>query len=185
MNHPPQQELFEYTDGALDGARAADIASHLAVCAGCRDARGAILMVEGAVRLLPPELPSRAFTRKLLNRIGLKESTPLWWLFLRNFAPILAAGIVAAVIITLGSAASGGTEPSVRKSLFDAGPVMETVRGAVDGFSAWTARVAAEYLSFTLGKDAFSLTMFLCFLFGGIGLLDRFLFGPLLRRRND
>ena len=111
------------------------------------------------------------FTLKLLIRIGLKESTPLWWLFLGNFAPILAARIVALVIMTAGSAASGGAERSVQKSLFDTGLVMEAVRGAVDGVSAWTGGIAAKYLSFILGKDAFSLTMFLCFLFGGIGML--------------
>ena len=55
---------------------------------------------------------------------------------------------------------------------------------AVDGFSAWTAAIASKYLSFTLGSDAFSLVMFLCFLFAGIGLLDRFLLGPMLRRKN-
>ncbi len=184
MNHPTQQELLEYAVSEPGDPRFAETAGHLSLCPRCRSALGAVRAVEKALHRLPVEHPSPEFTRKLMRRLGLRESTPIWWMFLKNFAPVLAAGLVAAAVVTLGSPTPGGAGPEVRNPLFDTRSVTDAVRLAVDGFSGWTAAIASKYLSFTLGPDASSLVMFLCILFAGIGLLDRFLLGPMLRRKN-
>jgi hypothetical protein len=185
MNHPSWQELTGYAGRTIDDRRGAEIDLHIAECARCRDACRALEAVEGALHRLPVEHPSAGFTRGVLSRVGLREETPLWWLFLRNFAPILVAGVVAAAIIALGAGESGeGTEPSAWKSLFDAGLVGDAIGGAAAAVSAWTGSAAAKLVPITVGGDAANLTIFLVCLFAGIGLLDRYVLQPMMRRRH-
>jgi anti-sigma factor RsiW len=184
MNHPTQQELFEYADGALAPSRSEEIAAHLEACPGCRDARRASVLLDGALRRVRPDRPSRDFTARVLGRLGVKESTPLVWLFLRNFAPVLVAGTVAIAIMTLGSA---GPEPGGgpgQKSLFDASQAVGTLNRVLEAFTSWTGSLSARYLAFSVGKDSFSLMILIPCLLAGIGLLDRFFLGPILRRRE-
>lgn len=181
MNHPTWQELFEH-DGPGPGS-AARIASHLASCDACRAAWRAARDVDGALRRLPPERPSASFDRALLRRLGLREATPLLWVFLRNFAPILVAGIVAVAVIGLGG--SGTSEPSAGRSLFDTELVWETSRGAVGAFVSWAGSLSAKWLALPVGQDSVNLTLFLACFFAAIGLLDRFLLQPIIRRRHQ
>ncbi len=184
MNHPGQQELFEYAGGGTAPARSAEIGVHLAACERCRNAADAIRRMDAALRSLPLEQPSPAFTRNLLNRLGLRESNPLWWMFLKNLAPVVAAALVAVVIITVGSAASGDSRPLVGTSLFDTAPLAGFFRGGLEAFTAWSEDAAARYLSSPLGGDTVFQIVFLALFLAGIGLLDRYLLGPLLRRRH-
>ena len=182
MSHPSRQELLEHAGRLTDIRRAAEIDIHLRNCDRCRGAFRAMEAVEGALHRLPPEHPSAGVTRNLLSRIGIREATPLWWLFARNFAPILAAGIVTMVVLSLGG--GGGAEPSAGRSLFDAGIVRDAVGGAVDAFTAWFGGIAAKYLAFRIGNDAMSVMLFVAGLFAAIGVLDRFVLQRLMRRRH-
>ncbi len=184
MNHPARQTLLEYAWSVPGDPGFSETAEHIAGCPRCRGALAAVRAVEQSLHRLGVQRPSAAFTRDLLKKLGMRETTPIWWTFLKNFAPILASGVVAAAVIALGSSTSGDAEPSLRKSLFGVRPAMEALMAGVDGCTAWTTGIAAKYLTFSLGSDAISLAMFLCFLFAGIGLLDRFLLGPMLRRKN-
>ncbi len=184
MNHPGQLELIEYAGGGTAPARSAEIAEHVAGCELCRNTCVSIRTMDSALRGLPLEQPSPAFTRNLLNRLGLRESNPVWWLFLKNLAPVVSVGVVAAVIFTFGSAAPGGAGPSAGTSLFDAGPVADSFRGGLEAFTAWSGDAAARYLSSAVGRDAIPQIAFLGLFLAGIGLLDRYVLGPLLRRRH-
>jgi anti-sigma factor RsiW len=183
MNHPTAQELLEYADRTLRADRAAEVAAHLGMCPGCARAHEVHALMDGALRRLPVERPSADFHRKLLLRLGLRESPPLWWLFLRNFAPILTAGVVAIVVMALGSAPPAGGGGPAPQSLFDAGRAMVVVQGAVEAFTSCTRAVVSQYLTFSVGKDSMSLTLLLCALLGAVGLLDRYLIAPIFRRR--
>lgn len=185
MNHPGWQELIEYAGRTIADRRGAEIDLHIAECARCRDACRALAAVEGALHRLPVERPHPGFTRGVLSRVGLREETPLWWLFLRNFAPILVAGAVATVVIALGAGGGGaGTDPSAWKSLFDAGPVGDAIGGAAAAVTAWTGGIAAKIVPIPVDGDATNLTIFLAGLFAGIGLLDRYVLQPMMRRRH-
>jgi anti-sigma factor RsiW len=185
MNHPSHQELLEYAGRTAFERRGAEIEIHLAQCPRCRGSVSAMSAIEGALRRLPVERPSAKFTAGVLARIGIRETTPLWWLFFRNFAPILVAGIVAGTIMMLGD--GGGGTPAgapAGNPLFDAGPLRHAIAAALDAFTAWSGRAASTIGSVRVANDSMNLTIFIAGLFAGIGLLDRFVFGPLLRRRR-
>lgn len=184
MNHPGQLELIEYAGGGTAPARSAEIAEHVAGCEPCRNICASIRTMDSILRDLPLEQPSPAFTRSLLNRLGLRESNPLWWMFLKNLAPVFSVGVVAAVIFTFGSATSGGSGSSAGTSLFDARPVAELFRGGLEALTAWSGDVAARYLSSAVGREAIPQIVFLALFLAGIGLLDRYVLGPLIRRRH-
>ena len=99
-------ELTALLDGALDGARRAEVEAHLAGCAGCRAERDRLARALSALAALPPpaaprpgfeqrfyarlarEAPRR---RSLLERLG---AHPLRWLVpATGLAAALAAGI--------------------------------------------------------------------------------------------
>jgi anti-sigma factor RsiW len=185
MNHPTQQELLDYAGRTIDEHRGAEILLHLAACDRCRAAASAMSAVEGALHRLPVERPSASFTAGVLARIGIRESTPLWWLFFRNFAPILVAGCVAGTVMMLGAGGDGAAQGSPSgNSLFDPTPVRVAVGGAMDAMSAWMGRMVSTYASIRVANDSMNQMIFIACLFAGIGLLDRFVFGPLVRRRR-
>lgn len=185
MNHPTQQELLEHAARTIAGRRREEIDLHLAECDRCRSISRAMSAVEGALHRLSLDRPAAAFTAGVLARIGIRESTPLWWLFLRNFAPILAAGIVAGTVMTLGAGGGGaGTGSPAGNPLFDAGPVRNAIGTALDLFTEWMGRMASATGSIRIANDSMNLAIFIACLFAGIGLLDRYVFGPLLRRRR-
>jgi anti-sigma factor RsiW len=185
MNHPAEQELFDYADGLLGPSRSALIRSHLEECSRCRAAVGAAVAVSGALRRIGPERPSPQFTGRLLNRLGLQEATPLWWLFLRNLAPLLVAAGVAGTLLVLGGGGEGTQGGSAQKSLIDVPRIAAAVREAVGTVSAWTTGLFTSHVSFSLGRDALSQTVYLALLFAAIALLDRYVLGPMLRRRHQ
>jgi len=185
MNHPSQTELLAYAGRTIDDRRGAQLDLHLTECERCRNAARAMAAVEGALHRLPPERPSAAFTRGVLSRIGIRETTPLWWLFFRNFAPILAAAAVAGFIMTLGNGGgNAGARPTSGNPLFDAGLVGTALRDGLDAFTAWTGGLVSKLHADHVGTDSVRLTLFIACLFAGLGLLDRFVLGPRLRRKN-
>jgi anti-sigma factor RsiW len=184
MKHPTKAELLEYEDLSSGTAGDRYIADHLAECSQCRAVHAANRHFREALRLIPPEKTSPVFTPGVLKRLGIPEAPSLWWIFLRNFAPILAAVVIVLTVITVGSMAGGGTDANVQRTLLDYGKMEDAVRVAWGGASGWIADLLKTHLPFVFVKDSSWLTAYLVVLFVGIALLDRYIFGPLLRRRR-
>lgn len=182
MNHPSERELLDYAAAAPGDQSASGIGRHLDECARCRAVARSFSAVEGALHRLPVDRPSPDFNRALFSRLGIREAASIWWLFLRNFVPILMAGTLAIVVISLGP--GGGAGSTGQNSLFDMAAVRAWIRAAVDASAVWTAGAAEKIAPGRFGGDAAKLTVFLACLFAGIGLVDRFLLQPMFRRRR-
>lgn len=98
MEHPLAEMLDAWLDGELPAGRHAEVAAHLAACAGC--ARRVRLWRAAARALLPPRevAPSEAFVSRVMARLPEDEPAgvvwPAGWL-----TPALAAGAAALVLL--------------------------------------------------------------------------------------
>ncbi len=185
MTHPTSQELLELTQRGADPELSARLRAHIAVCERCAALQSAMGRVEGALNSLRAESPSRAFERNVLRVLGLKEAGSLWWTFLKNFAPILVAGIVMLSIVSYGSNASGSAGRFTGNPVVDGEKIRGVVSDALGGFSTGVGDVVRKYVSLLFSGGSVPLTLYLVFLFAGIGLLDKYLIGPIFRRRHQ
>lgn len=184
MTHPSQQQLLEFTQRALDPIHSSDLNAHIAVCERCAAIHQAMSRVEGALTAMRPESPSSGFERNVMHRLGLRDAGSLWWYFLKNFSPVLVAGILIGVIVSFGSAAPDSSGSILPDYLGDTGRIREVLLGFLGGFSAGIGSVLQTYLSPLVKGGEGNLSVFLIFLFAGIGLLDKFIVGPMVRRRR-
>jgi len=185
MTHPTSEELLELTQQGTDPELSARLNAHIAVCERCAALRSAMGRVEGALTSLRAESPSRGFERRVLRALGLKEAGSLWWTFLKNFAPILVAGIVILSIVAFGSDASGSAGGFTGNSVVDGEKIRGVVSDALGGFSTGIGDVVRKYVSPLFTNGSVPLTLYLVFLFAGIGLLDKYVIGPIFRRRHQ
>jgi hypothetical protein len=184
MTHPTARELIEAAHSADDPALLRRLNAHLAVCERCAAAYRSMGRVEGALAHLKTERPSPGFERALLNRLGVREAGSLWWFFLKNFAPVLIAGVIVLVIVSFGSSSGGESGSIFGTSLRETEQLRGVLSGAAGEFSASIGNVAKTYLAPLLGGGSAGVTIALLVLFAGIGLLDKFIVGPMIRRRH-
>lgn len=199
MNHPSLRELHDFADRTLDAASAARVGAHLASCPRCAAEHRLILMTGEALRRLPPESPSPGFTARLHHALGLRQHVSLWWLVLRNLAPLVAAVAVAAVILTLGApggglpggdgvpgggSGAGSVTPAPRAPLVDPGAAAGAIRSVAGRAAEWTGAVTARLVESTIGGNSLSQLALAGLVLGMLALLDRFLLGPIFRRRS-
>lgn len=182
MNHPSMEDLYEYADGQMPAGDARVVAGHLETCPRCRGEVESVLRLAEAVRRMPGESPSPSFTRDLLRRLGIAEPVSVWWIFLRNFAPVLVAVVIVFVVLTIVS--TGDPGGNIQKGLFDYGRVEGALKEVTETAAGGLAALLKNALVSTVGTDSAWLAAYLVALFLGIGLADRYLFGPLLRRRR-
>jgi len=108
MNHPNEQQLFEYREG--DAARREEIAAHLRECAECRKEMERLDAVLAALDALPMPDPGAHYGEQVWKKIApkLKERKRVWrgrifasGLFTEWFAPrrLATVGVMAALVV--------------------------------------------------------------------------------------
>jgi anti-sigma factor RsiW len=90
MDCPKTEILLNYSAGALDAARAAEVARHVEACADCRR----VVEVWQTLDHWTPPAVSRDFDTRLYARIAEENAAPVWrrWA-LRIFQPAIPVAI--------------------------------------------------------------------------------------------
>jgi hypothetical protein len=185
MTHPSREELLSLTQRGADPALVSRVNAHIAVCGRCAATRRAMGRVEEALTSLRPESPSPGFQRSVLKKLGLTEAGSIWWTFMKNFSPVLVAGIVVGSIVAFGSGTTGGGWRIPENSPVDGEKILTFGAGVLSG---WTSAVGGFFravLPSLMEEKSMGLTLTLILIFAGIGLVDRYIVGPLFRRRHQ
>jgi len=142
--------LIEYCWGAIDGARAGEIARHVADCPDCRRVVEAQREVwQTLERFTAPEV-SRQFDAKLYARIAEEESAPAWRRWMRQiFEPALPVAmwkpavslLAACAVLAIGLAVRTPNEP-VQQIHAEHAVDIETVANALDDLEMLTPSTA-------------------------------------------
>jgi len=186
MTHPTRSELLELAARReTDPARSARLNAHIAVCETCSAAFRGMAKVEGALSSIRPESPSPGFERVVMNRLGLREAGSLWWTFLKTFAPVLVAGIVVGSVVSFGSGSPGGAGQLPGGALLEGGKFQGIVSDALGGYGESVGGFIRSTLSSLLSAGSANMTLTIVLLFAGFGLIDRYLVGPMIRRRHQ
>jgi len=178
MTHATRQDLLHLIQSSVDPALKSRLNAHIALCETCAATYRAMDRVEQALASWPPESPSPGFQRSVLKKLGLKEVGSLWWTFLRNFAPVMVAGIVVGLVLAFGSDSTGDAGQFT-------GNIQRVVAGALADFTSAVGGIIRTRVSPLVTGGSSGMTVVLLFLFAGIGLVDKYIIGPMFKRRNS
>ena len=178
MNHITSRQLQEY----IDGIHPLDIEDHLRVCGDCRRQVMSFQHLERELRRIPPDRVPADLTGKILNRLGIRQSTSFGWMLMKNLAPLFALALIGSVIIIVfqyfGLYQGSQVQQSVEYSQSLSALAGEKISSGLESLNGWLSK----YLSFAFAKNTYYLTIFLLLFFGAIALLDKFLLMPMTRR---
>jgi hypothetical protein len=175
MNHPGIQQLQEYADGV----RSEGVERHLRSCASCRTRLERLHELEGALRRLPLENVAPEFTERVMKQIGIRESANFGWSIVRNLAPFVALTIVLGVLAAVMKFSGSGVPESAGQAPSMASAALVKVSAALGSATAWVQKV----LPFAFPKQGYGITVFVLLFLGLVGMLDRYVIAPLLRKR--
>jgi len=179
MSHLTMAQLLEYVDGVRNDI----VSAHLSGCAECRAQLQSLIAMDQRIRAIPPDHPTDLFGPQVMSRLGVRESSSLVWTVVRNLAPLIAlsavTGIVFVVLNVAGVFGSSNIGDSVSATGKIAGSVSQAIDGGLSIFRSWTQKLLPSVI---VGSSS-TMVFFLLAVFGGVALLDKFIFNPLWRRR--
>lgn len=180
MNHLSHEELQEHAGGRLPDERAALAQAHLRACAECTRRLGSLRTLERALRSLPLERAPQGLSANVLRSLGIRESQSWLYTLSMNFAPLVALLLVLTVVyLVLGKPVMGAQSQTA------AGESAGSLLQLADRYSAVGVQSVNAWVGtyFAFAKTSAGVTGFLLLFLALIGLLDKYLFMPLLRRR--
>ena len=178
MNHLSDQEF----DSLLEEGNPI-LSQHINGCHECSTRLRAWQSIDLSLRRVSVVQPSLHFTVGVMKRLRVVEPVSLGWTLMKNLAPICALSIVVGIML-LGMKSGGA---------FESAPGGEAVRLARE----WNAEMSRLLIAgiefstswvnkyFSFASHSFGLLLAIGIFFGAVGLLDKFILTPLLRRRTN
>jgi hypothetical protein len=184
MKHPTSFELQEYLDGLIDDKKRSEIEIHVGFCNDCDAALKSLRNLGAAISNIPQEKTSHNFTDGVMRQLGVKPSQSFAWKILRNLAPLFAllvlVGIIYWAMNVAGTLDSSGLGVSLKET--------QKVYSALDnGLTIATAKLNGSFKSifaFLYVKGISGLTTFLVLFLCAVGILDKYVFMPLIRKKT-
>ncbi len=182
MNHLSNEHLQRYADGICNGEDIPMIETHLQLCTECGRKLKLLRRTDEVLRSLPLEQPSADFTQSVMKALRIQEAPSLLWIFLKNFAPVVALTVVigATFMILSYTGVFQGSQNSITNAEGLYRQAEKSLSGGIQTFNSWLG----TYVSFAFAKNSIGLTGFLLVFFAGIALFDKFVLMPMLRKRG-
>jgi len=182
MNHPSNHELQEFADDKCGEETGIRISLHLRTCAECRSRVEDIVKIGKLIRRIDREQVSKSFTERVMRRLKVADSPSLFWLILKNIAPVIGLIIVIGIVYTAMTLTgvldlSGAGAPNGTISAFY-DKIGGDLSSATSAFSGWFKR----YFPFLYSGTGFSMIALLIVIVI-VALIDRYIFIPLFKRR--
>ena len=181
--HLTQEEIQEYALNSMRHERQDEMNLHLHVCPECCARLRASTELEETFRGIPLDETSANFTERVVQRLGLKESSSFAWFVFRNLAPLAALSVVIIVVYFVLDYGGALRSPQMQQSVAVGKSVYETIGSKIAGGVTACTLWMQKYLSFAFARNVYSLTIFLIAFFGAISLLDKYIFSPMMRRK--
>ena len=179
MNHLTPHQLQEYVDGMLTN----EMEFHVRTCSECQLQVDAFRKVERTLRKFPLEKASPQFAERVMQQLGIKQSSSLTWMLFKNMAPLVALTFVAGILYAALRVAGVFQETELQQTTSLTQNVYNQLGGSlssgVQAFNDWMAK----YFSFAFAKNTYGLTAFVIGFFVVIGLLDKYILMPMMRKR--
>ena len=187
MNHPKIDTLYEYVDLVLSDATRFAIEEHLAMCPQCRLRVEGMRRMDAALRRIPREEISPDFTSRVVKKLGPHESESVSWKILKSLAPVAALTIV--MIVVYGVLNLTGAFDATGSLGQQDNAAHVALRGVGDGFWKGVAVMTGwlrDLLPFLFSQNVTSggLALYVAVIFGIVGVLDKYLFMPMVRKRR-
>lgn len=189
MKHLTSIQLEEYIDHTIDESAIGQIELHIRVCVDCRDRLERFQQIERSLKRIPPERVSANFTERVMQQLGVQRSLSVAWSVFKILAPLFAmalvVGIVYLVLQISGAFVESGIGQSVEatKSIYN--EVSDGMANCITTFNGWMKTFFPFLYPPSAGyeRTSYGLVAFVVLFFGAVGLLDKFIFMPMVRRR--
>ncbi|HUL43069.1 MAG TPA: hypothetical protein VLY03_01795 [Bacteroidota bacterium] len=181
MNHLSMAQLFECADGTGSDT----VSRHLNACEECRARLRAVIVTEREIRTLPHEHPSEQFTRRVMERLGIKGSSSLAWTVFRNLGPLVAMSAVTGIVFVVlkRTGVLGGSD--IGESMSATGKLADSVTHQLSGGAATLSMWLQNLLPSGFGGSSLTVAIFLLLSLAAVGVLDRFIVSPIWRKRIE
>ncbi|MFI5252569.1 MAG: anti-sigma factor family protein [Bacteroidota bacterium] len=185
MNHLTDNQIQDYIEKSLGDGEMQEITMHLKSCLHCMQMMRKHERVEKVIRRSLMELAPDGLTDNVMKQLGLRESPSYAWNIFKNLAPVVALFSIGAIIVFVykitGALSATEIQSTVQTGQSVYAKLGENINTGVTGFNNWVR----TYLPFAFTGKSLGLTAFLCFFFIAIGLLDKYIFVPMLRRGKN
>lgn len=183
MKHLTSLTIQEYLDNMIPNERRPELEDHVSKCDRCKQMIKSYRALDSALKKMQPERLDSNFTMSVMKHLGVKDSPTLLWSIFKNLAPILGLIIIISSIY-LGLRLSGNLEGSgVGETITATQTIFSTTSSKISSgtsiFTAWMKNI----IPFQFTKTSYGLIAFVLILFLIIGILDKLVFMPFLRRK--
>lgn len=171
--HCTTEQINALIDLTLSDVEKQQVESHIAECAGCRQAVSVMRRIDVSVKHLPLERVSGDFTREVLAVLHLAPKSPLLFRLLEKGAYLFGLFIVLGAMLTVFVATGlvdtrevSRGEIIFRQVLSDAGGMMSSMMAGLSG-------LLAQYLPFMFDKGNISIVAAVIVVLGVLALADK------------
>ncbi len=180
--HFKQDQLQAFMAGSLPAEEAAAVQEHLQVCENCRACARSDSRLDGALRRIPLEELDQAFTRRVLESLGLDRGVAKALRFFEILPHILGLALVLGTMLIVFTATGdidvsgkAGDDRIAGEAIGRIAPFMtEVVHGG------W--RLVSAVLPTSVGSTTLSIVATMMGVIGLLAILDRGIGRRLLRK---
>lgn len=183
MQHLTEHELQEMADKKVQNNAFNAASKHLMECPVCTERMNSIYQLSRSIRQIPLERPSKDFTSRVISRIGIKEAPSLVWRVMTILAPLVMLAFVVVVIVGALQVSGASEEQRIPTAITEARTALNSITSYLETTVATINQKMKILLPFAFAGNSLSLLIFLVCFLSAIGLLDKYLFAHLIKRR--
>jgi anti-sigma factor RsiW len=183
MAHLTNRQLQAYADQLLDEGAKRGLEIHVRACEECADRLDAFRRLEGAIRRIPLEQTKPDFTHDLMQRLSLSGRSTLVKQLVLSLSPILLLALLTVALYLVVPSTGEMQDAKVQPPGEYGRPVYYAVgRFLGDAVSAVRSWIGSHFPLDLVGPGL-GLATLLGAMFVAVGLLDRFVFTPMMKKR--
>ena len=172
-SHSSLEQLYALVDRQLDPGEHALVVGHLRVCARCRSLYESLVRFDSACKRIPLETVSPAFTRSVLDSLGIVPKSPMIFHLLGGaaylFALLMVLAFMTAAFVLMGvirtEDAVAGSGPGAK--------VFTTIGAALSKASGDLIGWLTEFFPFAFGHGTLSVSAAALVVVLALALVDR------------
>jgi anti-sigma factor RsiW len=172
-NHVPQDDIQAFVDGRLEREEERAVRNHLSLCRECRESYEGLRAFDSALRRLPLERTTPAFTAGVMHRLGLLPQSRRVTSLAENIAYLagllLVLGAMVGIFALTGVLGGGGNASGLSSVADVLGKTSKATARGIDSFTGWLM----TFFPFAFGKGALSISLVVVLAVAVLALVDR------------
>ena len=182
MIHITEQELQSYIDASIAEEEKQSVGLHLESCISCSRSLRKLRYMERMIRQSFEEKAPDRVIENVLNRLGIEEAPSFIWNIVNYVAPVVALLIIGTIVllvfVVFGKVHEAGLQSSLQTGQSIYSIIRSSLQSSIGAFSESMKKLAP----FAFEGKNIGITLFVCLFILALGLFDKFLLAPMMKR---